>query len=112
MGVARCPRFRRCEPVDKCLWSAGTIKNLNYKENGEKGFRLNRYNGIVCLIWEMQHETPTRCNFVCLQMVAGRGVNAAYALDRIPKYSKAGIVCIVAGSGPQFCDMLNRFFIR
>jgi hypothetical protein len=43
-------------------------------------------------------------------MVAGRGVNAAYTLDRIPKYSKAGIVCIVAGSGPQFGEMLNRFF--
>jgi hypothetical protein len=40
MGAARCPRFRRCEPVDKSLWSAGTIKDLNYKENGEKGFRL------------------------------------------------------------------------
>jgi hypothetical protein len=40
MGAARCPRFRRYEPVGKSLWSAGTIKNLNYKENGEKGFRL------------------------------------------------------------------------
>jgi len=33
-------------------------------------------------------------------------------VDRTPKYGKAGIVCIVVGSGPQFGDMLNRFFHR